>query len=234
MKMWFMMIVKASKGCEAGKGDIKTLPPAIRKFNEEMRKAGVLVELSRLHPSSKGARIKFSGGKQSVTDGPFAETKEQIGGYWIIQVESKEEAIEWAKRVPVPDGENAGASAMRMSISRLLIRFTGEERLKRKVRSKNHADTNQIRAELGGKSKFPLEQARVLGGGNGVRYSLGVCGGGFRQSGHSGEYGAGGAPVRAGLRKESASAGSRQCRIHSSSFDIQESGDRRSTTGPDF
>jgi len=104
--MWFMMIVKASNGCEAGKGDIKTLPPAIRKFNDEMRKAGVLVELSRLHPSSKGARIKFSGGKQSVTDGPFAETKEQIGGYWIIQVESKEEAIEWARRVPVPDGED--------------------------------------------------------------------------------------------------------------------------------
>ncbi len=104
--MWFMMIVKASNGCEAGKGDIKTLPPAIRKFNDEMRKAGVLVELSRLHPSSKGARIKFSGGKHSVTDGPFAETKEQIGGYWIIQVKSKEEAIEWAKRVPVPEGED--------------------------------------------------------------------------------------------------------------------------------
>jgi hypothetical protein len=104
--MWFMMIVKASNGCEAGKGDIKTLPPAIRKFNDEMRKAGVLVELSRLHPSSKGARIKFSGGKQSVTDGPFAETKEMIGGYWIIQVKSKEEAIEWAKRVPVPGDED--------------------------------------------------------------------------------------------------------------------------------
>ena len=105
MKMWFMMIVKASGGCESGKRDIEKLPPAIRKFNDEMRKAGVLVELSRLHPSSKGARIKFSGGKQSVTDGPFAETKEMIGGYWIIQVKSKEEAIEWAKRVPVPDGE---------------------------------------------------------------------------------------------------------------------------------
>jgi hypothetical protein len=106
VKMWFMMIVKASKDCEAGKGATEKLPPAIRKFNDEMRKAGVLVELSRLHPSSKGARIKLSSGKQSVTDGPFAETKELIGGYWIIQVKSKEEAIEWARRVPVPVGED--------------------------------------------------------------------------------------------------------------------------------
>jgi hypothetical protein len=104
--MWFMMIVKASKDCEAGKGAAEKLPAAIAKFNYEMRKAGVLVELSRLHPSSKGARIKLLGGKHSVTDGPFAETKELIGGYWIIQVKSKDEAIEWAKRVPVPDGED--------------------------------------------------------------------------------------------------------------------------------
>src|SRR5690348_14497818 len=100
-KMWFMMIVKASKDCEAEKTAPKKLPPAIRKFNDEMRKAGVLVELSRLHPSSMGARVKISRGKQSVTDGPFAETKELIGGYWIIQVKSKEEAIEWAKRIPI-------------------------------------------------------------------------------------------------------------------------------------
>jgi hypothetical protein len=104
--MWFMMIVKASKDCEAEKTAKEKLPPAIRKFNDEMRKAGVLVELSRLHPSSKGARIKISRGKQAVTDGPFAETKEVIGGYWIIHVKSREEAIEWAKRVPVPEGED--------------------------------------------------------------------------------------------------------------------------------
>ena len=102
--MWFMMIVKASGDCEAGKSE--KLPPAIRKFNDEMRKAGVLVELSRLHPSARGARIKISRSKQSVTDGPFAETKELIGGYWIIHVKSREEAIEWAKRVPVPDSED--------------------------------------------------------------------------------------------------------------------------------
>ena len=104
--MWFMMIVKAGKDCEAGKSATGSLPPSIRRFNDEMRKAGVLVELSRLYPSSKGSRVKFAGGKHSVTDGPFAETKELIGGYWIIQVKSKEEAIEWAKRVPVPDDED--------------------------------------------------------------------------------------------------------------------------------
>jgi hypothetical protein len=98
--MWFMMIVKASKDRESGKQGAKHLPPEIAKFNDDMRRAGVLVELSRLHPSSKGARVKFSGGKTAVTDGPFAETKEQIGGYWIIQVSSMDEAIAWAKRVP--------------------------------------------------------------------------------------------------------------------------------------
>ena len=69
--------------------------------------AGVLVDLSGLHPTSKGARIKFSCGKRTVIDGPFAETKELIGGYWIIQVKSKEEAMEWAKRAPAPHGEHA-------------------------------------------------------------------------------------------------------------------------------
>ena len=104
--MWFMMMVKASKDCEAGKAVSEDLLRAIGKFNEDLKKAGALVELSRLHPSSKGARITFSGGKHTVIDGPFAETKELIGGYWIIQVKSKEEAIEWAKRVPVPDGQD--------------------------------------------------------------------------------------------------------------------------------
>ena len=100
--MWFMMIVKACKDRESGKQGTQQLPPEIAKFNDEMRRAGVLVELSRLHPSSKGARVKLSGGNASVTDGPFAETKELIGGYWIIQVKSKEEAIAWAKRIPFP------------------------------------------------------------------------------------------------------------------------------------
>jgi hypothetical protein len=105
--MRFMMIVKASKDSEAGKMPSEELLSAMGKYNEELMKAGALVDLSGLHPTSKGARIKFSGGKRTVVDGPFAETKELIGGFWIIQVKSKAEAIEWAKRAPAPHGENA-------------------------------------------------------------------------------------------------------------------------------
>jgi hypothetical protein len=105
--MRFMMIVKASKDSEAGKMPSEELLNAMGKYNEELMKAGALVDLSGLHPSSKGARIKFSNGKRTVIDGPFAETKELVGGYWIIQVKSLEDAIEWAKRAPSPHGENA-------------------------------------------------------------------------------------------------------------------------------
>src|ERR1700676_3195260 len=100
--MQFMIIVKSSRDCEAGKRPADEVLAAIGNYTQELRKAGVLVELSRLETSSKGARIKFSGGKPLVIDGPFAETKELIGGYWIIQVKSKDEAIQWAKRVPAP------------------------------------------------------------------------------------------------------------------------------------
>jgi len=103
-----MMIVKASKDSEAGKLPSEELLSAMGKYNEELMKAGVLLDLAGLHPSSKGARIKFSGSKKTVVDGPFAESKELIAGYWIIQVKSREEAIEWAKRAPNPheqDGE---------------------------------------------------------------------------------------------------------------------------------
>jgi hypothetical protein len=103
--MRFMMIVKASKDSEAGKMPSEELLSAMGKYNEELMKAGVLVDLSGLQPSSKGARIRFSGAKRTVIDGPFAETKELIAGYWIINVKSREEAIEWAKRVPNPQGE---------------------------------------------------------------------------------------------------------------------------------
>jgi hypothetical protein len=105
--MRFMMIVKASKDSEAGKMPSEELLAAMGKYNEELMKAGALVDLLGLHPSSKGARIKFSGGKRTLIDGPFAETKDLIGGYWIIQVKSKAEAIEWAKRAPAPHGEHA-------------------------------------------------------------------------------------------------------------------------------
>jgi hypothetical protein len=103
--MQFMMIVKASRDCEAGTrlGDEVRVP--VRNYTEQMRKAGALVELSRLHPSSKGARVKLSKGNRTVTDGPFAETKELIAGYWIIQVRSMGDAIEWAKRFPATPGD---------------------------------------------------------------------------------------------------------------------------------
>jgi hypothetical protein len=105
--MRFMMMVKANKDSEAGKMPSEELLAAMAKYNDELMRAGVLLDLTGLHPSSKGARIKFSGGKRTVIDGPFAETKELIGGYWLIQVKSKEEAIEWAKRAPAPHGEGA-------------------------------------------------------------------------------------------------------------------------------
>lgn len=100
--MRFMMIVKASKDTEEGIMPSEDLLAAMGKYNEELMKAGVLVDLAALQPSSKGARIKFSGNKRTVIDGPFTESKELIGGYWIIQARSREEAIEWAKRAPAP------------------------------------------------------------------------------------------------------------------------------------
>jgi hypothetical protein len=104
--MRFMMIVKASKDSEAGVMPGEGLLSAMGKYNEELMKAGVLLDAAGLQASSKGARVKFSGGKRTVIDGPFAESKELIAGYWVIQVKSREEAIEWAKRVPAPHGPN--------------------------------------------------------------------------------------------------------------------------------
>lgn len=102
--MQFMIIVKSGADCAAGKEPSEEVLAAVGNYTQELRRAGVLVEFSRLEASSKGARIKFSSGKQLVTDGPFVETKELIGGYWIIQVNSMEEAIQWAKRIPTSDG----------------------------------------------------------------------------------------------------------------------------------
>jgi hypothetical protein len=104
--MRFMMMVRANKDSESGMMPKEELIAAMAKYNEELVKAGVLLDATGLQPSSKGARIKFSGGKRTVIDGPFAETKELIAGYWLIQVKSKEEAIEWAKRAPAPFGED--------------------------------------------------------------------------------------------------------------------------------
>jgi hypothetical protein len=105
--MRFMVMVKATKDSEAGVMPSEELLEAMGKFNEEMVKAGVMLDGNGLQASSKGARIRFSGDKRTVIDGPFAETKELVAGYWIIQVKSKAEAIEWMKRCPNPhEGES--------------------------------------------------------------------------------------------------------------------------------
>jgi hypothetical protein len=101
----FMVIVKASQESEAGILPDEKQLSAMGKFNEEMVKAGVMLAGEGLQASSKGARVRFSGDKRTVIDGPFAETKELVAGFWLIQVKSKEEAIEWVKRVPFEDGE---------------------------------------------------------------------------------------------------------------------------------
>jgi len=101
-----MVIVKATKDSEAGKMPSEKLLSDMGKFNEELVNAGVMLAADGLQPSSKGARVKFSGSKRTVIDGPFAETKELVAGYWIWKVNSKEEAIEWVKRCPNPhEGE---------------------------------------------------------------------------------------------------------------------------------
>ena len=100
--MRFMILIKADKNSEAGVLPDEKLLTEMGKFNEELVKAGVMLAGEGLQPSSKGARVKFSGSKRTVIDGPFAETKELIAGFWLWQVKSKEEAIEWVKRCPNP------------------------------------------------------------------------------------------------------------------------------------
>lgn len=100
--MRFMVIVKATKDSEAGVMPSEELLTAMGKYNEELVKAGIMQAGEGLQPSSKGARMRFSGSKRTVVDGPFAETKELIAGFWMWQVKSKEEAIEWLKRCPNP------------------------------------------------------------------------------------------------------------------------------------
>jgi hypothetical protein len=103
--MRFMIIVKADKNSEAGVLPDKKMLTEMGKYNEELAKAGVLLAGEGLHPTSNGARVRFSGTKRTVTDGPFTEAKELVAGFWLIQVKSKEEAIEWVKRVPFEKGE---------------------------------------------------------------------------------------------------------------------------------
>jgi hypothetical protein len=100
--MRFMVIVKADKNSEAGAMPSEQLLTDMGNYNEELVKAGIMLAGEGLHPSSKGARVRFSGDKRTVIDGPFAETKELIAGFWLWQVKSREEAIEWVKRCPNP------------------------------------------------------------------------------------------------------------------------------------
>ena len=101
--MRFMMLMYPGEQAEAGALPDAKIVGAMMKYNEELAKAGVLLALDGLHPPSMGARVSFAGGKPKVTDGPFTEAKEVIGGYWMIQVKSKEEAVEWASRCPAGD-----------------------------------------------------------------------------------------------------------------------------------
>jgi len=103
--MRFMVIVKANKDSEAGVLPDEHILTEMGKYNDELVKAGVMLAGEGLHASSKGARVRFSGGTRTVIDGPFTETKELIAGFWLIQVKSKEEAIEWVKRAPMEDTE---------------------------------------------------------------------------------------------------------------------------------
>ena len=103
--MRFMVIVKSNADSEAGKLPDEKLMVAMGKLNEEMIKAGVMLAGEGLQPSSKGARVTFNGTKRTVVDGPFAETKELIGGFWILQTKSKAEVLEWVKKVPFENGE---------------------------------------------------------------------------------------------------------------------------------
>ena len=105
--MRFIIIIKANKDTEAGVMPSQELLAAMGKYNEELVNAGIMLGGEGLHPSSRGARVKFSGDKRTVVDGPFAETKELIAGYWLWQCKSKAEAIEWVKRCPNPTGQES-------------------------------------------------------------------------------------------------------------------------------
>ena len=102
--MRFMILIKANEESEAGVMPSQELLEQMNKYNQERVEPGVMLAGEGLHPSSKGARVKFSGDKRTVVDGPFTEAKELIAGFWLIQAKSKDEAVEWAKRIPSPDG----------------------------------------------------------------------------------------------------------------------------------
>jgi hypothetical protein len=112
--MRFMILVKATKDSEAGKMPEQDMLEAMAEYHDQLAKAGVLLDGNGLHPSSKGFRIQYSGGKPAVIDGPFTETKELLAGYTMIQVKSREEAVEWAKRFPNPHNEDCHIEVRQM------------------------------------------------------------------------------------------------------------------------
>lgn len=140
--MRFMLMVKADKNSEAGVMPSEQLLSEMGKFNEQLVNAGVLLAGEGLQPSSKGARVRFSGTKRTVIDGPFTESKELIAGFWLIQVKSKEEAIEWVKRCPNPmDGESEIEIRQVFEASDFGPEFTpelraAEERMRAKIAAK--------------------------------------------------------------------------------------------------
>jgi hypothetical protein len=141
--MRFMVIVKATKESETGAMPDEKLLAEMGKYNEELVKAGVMLSGDGLHPSSRGARVRFSGTSHTVIDGPFTETKELIAGYWIWQVKSKEEAIEWLKRCPNPmPGESEIELRQVFEVDDFGPALTPELR----------AQEEQLRAKLEGKS----------------------------------------------------------------------------------
>jgi len=111
--MRVLVLIKADKDSEAGVLPDEKLLAEMTKYNEELVQAGVMLAAEGLHPSSKGARVRFAGGKTSVIDGPFAETKELIAGFWMWQVKSMEEAVEWVRRCPSPEGAQVGEIEIR-------------------------------------------------------------------------------------------------------------------------
>jgi hypothetical protein len=138
--MKVMVVVKATKNSEAGVMPDEKLLAAMGKYNEELVKAGIMLAGEGLHPSSRGKRIKFSGNKRTVVDGPFTETKELIAGFWIWQVRSMEEAVEWARRCPDPmPGEDAELE---------LRRIFGPEDFGKELTPELREKEEQLRAEI--------------------------------------------------------------------------------------
>jgi hypothetical protein len=144
--MRVMVLIKADKDSEAGVLPDEKFLTEMTKYNEELVNAGVMLAAEGLHPSTKGVRVRFSGGKPSVIDGPFAETKELIAGFWLWQVRSMDEAIEWVKRCPSPEGVTEGEIEIRQvfELEEFGPEFTPELR-EQELRQRARAEANAKR-----------------------------------------------------------------------------------------